>query len=429
MKKIKSIIIAFALFFLLEFVFFKVFCLVSNRYIIKLTEWSYFIFLLIFIFLFVQNLLYQRKYSFKSKKVKIFAYLLISFLLSFHLAGRINAMNNFYFYSKNKPKGTTQGLWQFDEFLAHKAIPNSKGFYEYNVGDSISGKIPVYFDSLGYRTVTPNSKINADTLNLFLGCSFTFGDYIEAKHTYPHLVSKKLDNNYINTGASAYGFGQMIQLIDSLIPKYDFKYVFIQMSPWLADRAMKLTGPTFYGYRPFPYFSDKQDSFKLNYPVFKSKMYKNKDLRETKPNYFERVQFFFTQGKNIEIMDYYTFNWNRFKSGIINKPTIRKKELEKYFYDYAINSCRKSGATPIILKLRYENDDCADIVDFIESKEVQVINLDYSLNELSQHNSLKYQALFSIYHKLENDSILIDGHPNNYAMELFSETIINNIKK
>jgi hypothetical protein len=192
---------------------------------------------------------------------------------------------------------------------------------------------------------------------------------------------------------------------------------------------MRLTGPTFYGYRPFPYFSDDGIGFKLNPPAFSTLMYSKKNWRG-KQSYFEKIRFRLTDGSKIEIIDYYSYQYSKLKTilGFIPKPTKRKADLEKFFYDYVIDICKKNNSIPIILKLRYPSAKCSDLLKYLRAK-TQIIDLDYDLEKKVDETGLNYQELFSIYHTNGDDSILIDKHPNNFANELFSRRIYNDLKK
>lgn len=381
------------------------------------------------LFLLLENLIYNKFFNLQSSNFRIIIFTIIPLVISMHITHRVQAIDKSYFYSTNSPKTNSGGLWQFDSLLGHKAVPDSTGSYEYYIGDGIKGRVPVTFDSSGYRSVPDSLELRYDTLDLYLGCSLTFGDYIEAQNGYPYLTSKLLEHSHINAGASAYGFGQMIQIVESLVKKHQFKYVFIQLSPWLSDRAMRLTGPTFYGYRPFPYFSDDGIGFKLNPPAFSTLMYSKKNWRG-KQSYFEKIRFRLTDGSKIEIIDYYSYQYSKLKTilGFIPKPTKRKADLEKFFYDYVIDICKKNNSIPIILKLRYPSAKCSDLLKYLRAK-TQIIDLDYDLEKKVDETGLNYQELFSIYHTNGDDSILIDKHPNNFANELFSRRIYNDLKK
>lgn len=130
-------------------------------------------------------------------------------LLSVFIAKRILVINKIYYAAKTIQVKFGPGLWQPNPYLAHKGISNATGNHEYYLRDSISRTIKTSFDSLGYRSVETSNLLPYDTLNLFLGCSYTFGDLIPAEEGFPYKTSALLKNNLINAGASAYGMGQM----------------------------------------------------------------------------------------------------------------------------------------------------------------------------------------------------------------------------
>jgi hypothetical protein len=428
MKKLLSAFIILCLIVLIDWIFFSTSLLEISR---LRYEILYFILISLLSFILLVNLTYKSLFSFDNSKLKII--LIITLILSFSMfiTNRALVINKYYGYSKKIEERTSGNLWKADDFLAHKGIANSVGYYEYFIGDSISGRIYTRFDSLGYRTVNTNSLIISDTLNLFLGCSFTFGDFIKAEEGYPYQTSKLLNNNFINGGASAYGLGQMIQLVDSLTPKFRFKYVFIQLSPWLADRAMELNGPTYYDYRPFPYFSETKNGFTLNYPLYRAHRFsKSKDWRKSERSYYEKIQFMLTDGFNVQIIDYLSDKFSRLKikMGVIPRPTIKKLELEKYFYDYVINKVNNEGAIPIILKLNYPDNNCSELLTYLKNK-ATIIDLDVALDFNSQLNRVNATELYGIYHLHNGKKIYYDTHPNPYANEIISKYIFANLKK
>lgn len=380
----------------------------------------------------IENAIYNRLFSFKSTPFKIIISLLIPALISIHVASRISSMNYLYMYFKCNTARMDSQIWKIDPYLSHRGKPNASGQYHYYIDYlDVHGTVPVYLDSLGYRTVPNHLKITSDSLNLYLGCSFTFGDYIEAQNSYSYLSSKKMGYNYINAGASAYGFGQMKQQVDTLLTKYKFKYIFIQLSPWLADRAMHLKGFHCYGYHPYPYFSENKDGFSLNYPHYPNLLLESKPskIRDTKTSYKEKLSFYFSDGYKMEIRNYYIFQWVKLKTliGLSPRPTKNKLKLEKYFYDYVIDIAKEHHATPVVLKIWDTEHDCDEIVNYLAPK-VKIINLDKAVNEVQISSGCSSKELFSIYHKEKNDSIIIDGHPNKLANCIFAETIYSELK-
>lgn len=141
-----------------------------------------------------------------------------------------------------------------DEILGFKIIPNSKGFQTLNLGDDI----PLIHDSRGFRvTGSGDTLCNVDNPVdiLFLGCSFTYGYACHAEESFPYLVAKNKNLNYINAGVSAYSLSQMLILAKRLIPAHKPKYVVIQYSPWLTERATRIYASNRFGKIALPYFT------------------------------------------------------------------------------------------------------------------------------------------------------------------------------
>lgn len=313
--------------------------------------------------------------------------------------------------------------------FAHRGIPNAKGSYNYYIGDSIKGSIEVTFDGQGFRTVPDPLKIVSDTTNLFLGCSFTFGDYILAQEGYPYKTSALLGHHFINAGASAYGIAQMKILLDSLLSNRKFHYVFVQLSPWHAERAMKLNGPSFYGYRPYPYFSEQNGAFVLNKPAYKTHLYNNMDWRISEYSYREKLSFMISDGWQIEMMDFLAYNLARIKMrlGVIPAPTKNRDALKRYFYSYTIMECHKFNAIPVFLKLAYPEVDSRDEVAYLAEK-YPVIDLDEALNAEVAKTGKTYDELFHIYHKKGDTKLYYDVHLNGYANEIIAKKIFAELR-
>ena len=396
-------------------------------------QWLYIIdFLLksIFIFLLIINVLYKRAFTLNSNKTIITIFIILPLILSMLIADRLVALNKFYYYSKTLNKSFSGLIWQYDDSLSYKGLPYSQGSYNYYLGDTIEGRVPLIFDSLGFRTVPDSLRINSDSTDLYLGCSYTFGDFVEAQNTYSYLTSKFLNHNYINAAIVGYGAGQMVQIAEKLLPKRKFSYVFIQLSSWIVPRAMEINGPTRFGYRPFPYYSETGSSFKLNLPAYKTRMYSIKNWRKTQRSYFEKMFFSFTDGYKIEIHDYYSFKFAELKIrlGILPKPTQNKTALEIVYYDHLIDLCLRHMAVPVVLKLMYPDKDCETLVRHIRKK-AKIIDLDSVLQTIVSRTGIKYGKLFKIHHVQNNDSINFDSHPNKFAHSIFSETIYNALKR
>jgi hypothetical protein len=434
MKEKISSFLAIIILVFVDFIFFNLemhFTITSTFSVI------YFLIISVLIFLSLEILIYNRLFNFKSSKLKIIILILFPLLISMVFTNRLQALDKFYFDSKRHHLIRSNNIYTFDKLLGWKSIPDSKSSIDSNFGDSINISIPIIFDSIGYRTVPDSLKLRSDTLDLYLGCSFTFGAQIEAQNGYPYKTSKLLGHNYINTGCLSCGEGQMIQHFESLIRKFNFKYVFIQLSPWLVDRTTNLVASTWSGHKPCPYFSDDGKIFKLNPTAFSDQRFTNRNWQNTKPSYFDRMHFIFTDGIKMEIFQYYIYQFAILKTklGLIPKPTKRKNELERYFYDYIIDVCKKNNAIPIILKIGYNSyypwsssRNCNDLLQHLGLK-AKIIDLDLALQLKVDNKRMSFYDLFHVSVKYHNRIIRYDSHPNEYANETFSERIYYKLKK
>jgi hypothetical protein len=395
-------------------------------------QWLYmtdFLGVSITLFLLFINFLYNRAFSLKSKKLTIAFFIIFTLIVSMAVADRLVAVNKFYYYSKTLKKSTTGMVFQFDDSLSYKGRPFAKGTYNYYIGDTIDGSVPVLFDSLGFRTAPDSLQIKSDTTDLYLGCSFTFGDFVEAQKTYSYLTSEKLGHNYINAAISGFGSGQMIQIAETLLPKRKFHYVFIQLSSWIVPRAMEINGPTRFGYRPFPYFSDNNDTFTLNPPSYSTLMYSGKNWRKTERSYFEKIKFLFSDGYKIEIHDYCAFKFTSLKVilGFQPNPTMNRSKLESYFYNRMADICLKNSATPIFLKINYPDSECKQLVRQLRQR-APVIDIDSALEVVVLRTGMKYGKLYRIHHSTPRKAIQFDAHPNIFAHSIYTEAIVNQLK-
>jgi hypothetical protein len=274
-------------------------------------------------------------------------------------------------------------------------------------------------------------RISSSVQDLYLGCSWTFGDFVLAQESFPYLTSKRLGHDYVNAGASAYGLAQMLHLAKSIIPQKKFHYVFIQYSPWLVERAASFDNPYFYGYRPFPYFTESADTFKLVENQYSSRMYfqESVSIRETPMSYMEKAIFSFTQGYKIELIDYFSFITFKLKAalGLTPRPTDNWEGLENYVYSKIIELCNRNGAKPVVLGLQ-QYPWAAERAKELSNHAVS-INLDYHINSLCLKKKLEFANLFNIYHVNGRDTIYFDAHPNPWAHQIFSDQIINGLNR
>lgn len=148
------------------------------------------------------------------------------------------------YLATKQPHSYTSGLYTSDQQLGYKILPNADGHFIWSYGDSVS----ISTDERSFRVNRAKSDRNGTTKRmLFLGDSFTFGEELSVDSTYPFLLGKALEGKVLNASVSGYGYAQMLSLGEKYINELDPEVVFVQISPWLADRATSR-------YMPAPFF-------------------------------------------------------------------------------------------------------------------------------------------------------------------------------
>jgi len=151
-----------------------------------------------------------------------------------------------------------------------RGVPHAKGHEYYRIGDSLGGRVEVAYDSLGHRTVPVSLQVTSDTVDLFLGYSFTFAHNLKAEKGYAHLVSRSLPHRLMNAAVSGFGRVQMRFRMDALLAMHSSRYVFIHLSPWLASRSMNISGHFANGFFPALEFTLKDDQLHPVLPYYAS---------------------------------------------------------------------------------------------------------------------------------------------------------------
>lgn len=353
------------------------------------------------------------------------------FIVSMVISNRMMALNNFYLHSKKSPLFNSGNIWRSDPLLSYKGVACADGFYGFQAYDSVSYTCPVKLDSNGYRIAEKKIHYPGNKEILFLGCSFTFGDYVKAEESFAYKTAQLLRHNYTNAASSGYGLGQMQHLSDNLLKKNKYNYVFIQLSPWLAERSMGLKRSRMYGYRATPYFTRAGSSgFKLVYPVYNTRMVNRKFIRNTPASYYEKIRFSLQEGYDVEVADYFTALSAQWKVnlGLLPPPADNKREVEAFFYRNIIKKVKSSGATPVILKLRYADKECAPLLNEIK-KQATVIDLDLALDSVALRHHTTFEQLLTNSKRHNGVRVQYDNHPNAMAHRIMAKYIYTQLQQ
>lgn len=389
------------------------------------------------LFFVIIGITYKRIWNIADLKKKTTATcVLVLFLFTFFICFNFLSINKklkayyTYFNSDNFITWDRQ-VFQLDDSLGYKMIPNVEAFQIYSYMTPIPTKInekgfrvPTYFDSLS------ELKTNEDIL--FLGCSFTYGSACHAEETFPYLVAKEKRMHYINSGVGGYGLAQMYLLSQKLISNYSPKYVVIQFSPWLLERSITEFAPTRGGYLlPAPYFSKKGNSFQLELPVFKS--YANtlnpfEDRNIFQNNFFD---YYFKKGLVYFTREQFQIIHLRIKNFFTLKrpPAKERNAVEIFAYKEMFEKAKQNGAKIILCKIA--GDSFSEgfnkllieyNVSVADAKALLYKNLESESEEI-------YKIKYNHWGINGKDSIFIDGHPNTLAHKIIATSIINKIDK
>lgn len=396
---------------------------------------SYFIPALYLVFLFI-SITYKNFWSFQTfnKKrgiIKFLSVFFISFLILLYLNTLCYRSYRLYQYLVTENKRGWEGIaHQTDDTLGYKPVPNARAFHTFTVGD----KIPMAFDGNGFRIpLSDTSKIieSNKTDLLFLGCSFTYGDACYAEETFPFLVAKKTNLSYINGGVCAYGLSQMLILAEKLIPKYKPNYVILQYSPWLVSRGTNIFAPVYFGSSPVPYFSERNNNYFLELPIYKSQIYNLSDKLIKSSYRGNFIKFLFKKGCFFYLYEDWAFLKINFLfiTGHLLRPATNQKEVEKYAYSRIKTIAEKNGATVIILNLG-DIEYSKNSHSLFSASNIYFAEADSFLNEFLKNSLSKdYIKEFEQWRFNGKDSIMVDDHPNFKAHSLIANSIIKEINK
>ncbi len=387
----------------------------------------YFIGMTLLTFILLCSLGYKRLFSFK-KPVDLLFFAFFAFSASIFIGLRLRDITVLYDYEfvHGNRNRLSWDVHYFDKRNNWRAKPNSHGFFEYGIGDSIQGRIPIYYDSLGSRTVSDELRVDSDTMDLFIGCSFTHGAYIRAEEGFPYLVTRRLGHSLMNIGMSSYGMAQMMDRLDSALSERRFKYVFIQMSDWLSQRSMQLNGLYNKSYPPVTYFTGGKGDYSIAPIAYRHPDYGGlRSWAGMKRTYSNRLHFMRTKGFQVEVVSYLRYKVAQIKShlGIVPKPASDKLDLEKYFYDRVIENVRKAGAIPVLYKIYWRDKDVEPLRRYLEDKAIYA-DCDRIEDSVTARNLRSDKKYFWISHLHKGQKIYYDNHPNATANALFAENIL-----
>jgi hypothetical protein len=426
MRKVKGVIFIILLLLFVDWIYFRTGTLTRQ---FSLFTASYFLIISLLIFVLINGIIYGKLFSFRSSVPRILVFLCLSLGISLFLSGRILDIGRAYDRYKNAKTVFNQDrIYRMDRELGFAPRPNATGYDYFNIGDSITGMSEVRFDSDGFRIPHGGKSFVSDTGDLFLGCSFTFSQYVKPEEGYPYLLASRLGHDPDVAARPAYGLGQMYVLADSLTKRKPYRYVILQYSPWLAERSVNYHAGWHSGYASMPYFAKvAPDSFVLEPPP-----YFNKDVREKAPpldarrSYLSKLRYGFTEGIKFQVGGYFRDKLVAAKIlvGLIPEGTSDKRGLEKFVYTHAVRSVRNSGAIPVIVKMWYNPGDTSHLaIARAIGDQAIFVDADAALDSVARDSGIGKADLYGIYVEQNGKRIYYDNHPNPLAHSIIAERI------
>lgn len=371
----------------------------------------------------------------------------VIFIISFYLIREIyfnfRAVDKLYDYYK-KNIGIVGDIFMADDTLGHRGVPNGSGVSVYPL-ENRQIKVPIQLNSEGFRIPAKAQNADSDTLMVFLGCSFTWGDYSLAEENYSSQAIDLLKYKSLNCGTDAYGLAQMLILAERKVPQHRPKVVSVQYSPWLADRARFMFFPSAHGVMPFPFITkNDQEKFYIHAPFFRSSLYnpEYKYFKTSPASFSDKFSFFFKVGFPVAILDSWKLHFAQWKMILGIAPTAESdnQKIEKYVYERIYELCKQNGARMVVLNIggfgysdeqrmsnHHDRKHFQETMNAEMVKNVTFIDADSVLRARikPKENYSKYVQWAKVS---ETDSILYDNHPNPMAHKIIAKTLVEGMK-
>jgi hypothetical protein len=367
----------------------------------------------------------------------------ISFFVVKEIYTSFRAVDKLYVYYK-KNIGIVGDVFTADDTLGHRGIPNGSGRSVFPL-DSGQISVPIKLNNEGFRIPENPQFADSDTLMMFLGCSFTWGDYSLAEENYSSQAVNSLKYKPLNCGTDAYGLAQMLILAERKIPQHRPKVLCVQYSPWLADRARFMFFPSAHGVMPFPFVTenDKKELY-IHEPFFHSALYNPayKYYKTSPASFSDKVSFFFKVGFPVAILDAWKQSIAKWKMSLGILPTAESdnQKIEKYVYEKIYQLCKKYGVKMVVLNVggfgysdeqrmtnHYDRKKFAETMPSELVENVTFIDAD-SVLRAGIHTGESYSKYVQWAKINQKDSTLYDNHPNPMAHKIIADALVKGMK-
>jgi len=340
-----------------------------------------------------------------------------------------------YVMDRNK-RGWKGKMHESDTTLGFKTIKGLSSYIFIAEGDTVFN----HHDKDGFRVAYHEKGLQrqpGEVDILFLGDSFTYGEFNDIEESFVHMSSQRLGFTSINAGVCGYGLAQMYLKARELIPRYRPRQVVIQYSEWLLDRGLNIFAPSYHSRIPVPYFRKVDDSIVVRSPPYMTMAY-NLDFQKMQSEYRNALWLFILS----EAVPFYLRHDIqkvetdiKLRMGRLERPNLDKRELARRVYPELIELVRSYGGIPYILyvdeqfKIPYiaRKGIPADFTESIGN--AVLIDAVRDQNEyLKQNPGLNPSLHFVHWRNKGKDTTVIDHHPNRIANTIIAESIVKAIR-
>ena len=256
----------------------------------------------------------------------------------------------FYRFIQKQPIGIVGEVFKADPEIGFGPVAGATGMHVFPGGDAF----PMRFDKDGFHSpVDPQPAAGNGTTLLALGCSFTYGDSVRAKDTFPELVANRIGAKAMNAGVNAHGLAQMVLRARSIIPRYRPDDILLQYSPRLPEQARTPFAPTYYGQLPGPYFYDANGDLASEPPIYLTGLFDVpvSEYRDTPPGFTDAASFVWRVAFPLPACDDYHFLGYQVSRtlGLIPKASTHEKRVIKDAYAEIGQLARQPGASVVLV--------------------------------------------------------------------------------
>jgi hypothetical protein len=157
------------------------------------------------------------------------------------------------------------GAYEYDPVLGYRLSP---GF----TGRLLDGSLHVSTHELGYRVPEfADRALSTPGGVMSLGCSFTYGDEVEAEQTFTYLIGQRLALPAYNYGVCAYSYATMILQLRSLeesgvLDRLRPRFLVLGVGDWLIARSFNPFMPSDDLQYAYPYFGVREGEVEIVQP-------------------------------------------------------------------------------------------------------------------------------------------------------------------